>query len=346
MIRFTWLQSRTQNLVAIAGLVVAGIVVAVTGPHLVHLYDTTVATCTADCAAAASAFLRNSGALRIGLDVLVIVVPGLLGIFWGAPLVAREFEAGTYRLAWTQSVTRSRWLAVKLGVVGLASMATAGLLSLMVTWWAGPLDRAQVNQFGTFDQRDLVPIGYAAFAFAIGVFAGVVTRRTLPAMATAAAAFTGVRLAMFHWIRPHLATPLHTNLPVTSAPGLGFTPSPSGVIFTTGTPSIPNAWVLSNHLVDKAGRIPSARALNQFLRTACPALVNPPPPPTGVVRAPGNQEVFRACLSRLSDTYHEAVTYHPSSRYWPFQWSELGIFLGAALVVCALCIWWVRRRHA
>ena len=83
--------------------------------------------------------------LRTWLGVLVIVVPGIIGIFWGAPLVARELETGTFRLAWTQSVTRTRWLAVKLAVVGLASMAVAGLLSLMVTWWASPLDRVNVE---------------------------------------------------------------------------------------------------------------------------------------------------------------------------------------------------------
>ena len=68
------------------------------------------------------------------LDGLVVLVPGIIGIFWGAPLVARELEAGTYRLAWTQSITRTRWLATKLGVVGLLSMVAAGLLSLMATW--------------------------------------------------------------------------------------------------------------------------------------------------------------------------------------------------------------------
>ena len=61
-------------------------------------------------------------------------------MFWGAPLVARELETGTFRLAWTQSVTRTRWLAVKLALVGLASMAVAGLLSLILTWWSSPID--------------------------------------------------------------------------------------------------------------------------------------------------------------------------------------------------------------
>ena len=75
--------------------------------------------------------------------------PPLLGIFWGAPLVARELEAGTHRLVWTQSVTRTRWLAVKLGVIGLAGMAVTGLVSLMVTWWAHPLDRVQIDQYAS-----------------------------------------------------------------------------------------------------------------------------------------------------------------------------------------------------
>ena len=42
-------------------------------------------------------------------------MPALIGAFWGAPLITREFEAGTFRLAWNQSVTRARWLAIKLG---------------------------------------------------------------------------------------------------------------------------------------------------------------------------------------------------------------------------------------
>jgi len=42
-----------------------------------------------------------------------LATPALLGIFWGAPLIARELETGTCRLAWNQSVTRTRWLTVK-----------------------------------------------------------------------------------------------------------------------------------------------------------------------------------------------------------------------------------------
>ena len=62
------------------------------------------------------------------LNYVVVVVPALIRLFWGAPLVSRELETGAFRLAWTQSVTRTRWLAVKLAAAGLAAMAVAGLV--------------------------------------------------------------------------------------------------------------------------------------------------------------------------------------------------------------------------
>lgn len=200
MIRLTLRQFRIQAVVGVGAVAIVAVIVAVTGPHLVHVYDTSVATCTAhgDCPTAISAFSQDDHALQILLGALVVVVPGLIGIFWGAPLVAREFEAGTFRLAWTQSVTRTRWLAVKLGVVGLASMVVAGLLSLMLTWWSSPLDRVNMNVFGTFDQRDVVAVGYAAFAFALGATIGTLIRRTLPAMAITLVVFVAGRLTFLH----------------------------------------------------------------------------------------------------------------------------------------------------
>ena len=74
----------------------------------------------ADCIA------RWRAATLIGSGFLLLV-PAIIGTFWAAPLLTREFEAGTFQLAWTQSVTRTRWLAAKLGVGVLAAMATACL---------------------------------------------------------------------------------------------------------------------------------------------------------------------------------------------------------------------------
>ena len=119
-------------------------------------------------------------------------------MFWGAPLLARELESGTYRLAWTQTVTRRRWLSVRVALVGVAALAVAGLASWLVSWWFAPLDAVNMNRFdpSVFTARGVVAIGYAGFAFALGVAAGALTRRTLPAMATTLLGFVAARIAV------------------------------------------------------------------------------------------------------------------------------------------------------
>ena len=232
MVALTWRQFRTQAAIAIGGALIVAIAVLITGPSLAHLYDTTIATCKArgDCQTATSVFLAKDTLLKNGLVALGFVVPALIGIFWGAPLIARELETGTFRLAWTQSVTRTRWVVVKLGVVGLWAVAVAGLLSLMVTWWFHPIDRVNANQYvwSVFDVRDVAPIGYAAFAFALAVTAGALIRRTVPAMATTVVGYVAARLAFTHWIRPHLLSPTHGVTLLSASSNLGFEVEPSG----------------------------------------------------------------------------------------------------------------------
>jgi hypothetical protein len=351
VIRFAWIQARTAITVGAGALVVTAVVLGLTGPHLAHLYDTIVRGCSAhgDCSTAASDFLANDRGLQIGLDVLIVVVPGLLGIFWGAPLLAREFEAGTYRLAWTQSVTRTRWLAAKLGVLGLASMVVAGLLSLMVTWWSSPVDLANMNRYVSFDQRDLVPVGYAAFAFALGATAGVVIRRTIPAMAATLVAFVAARLAFAHWVRPHLIAPVLRDFALSMATVGGYGSSNGGPgNLIANPPDIANAWVYQSQIVDTAGRPLSAA----FVTRTCPQLGVPP---TGAVShhlgvhgasvgvaPPGEGRALQDCVSKIGATFHELVSYQPASRYWTLQWYELAAFLAAALVLGGFCLWWIR----
>ena len=208
MIRFAWLRFRTQALVAFGVLAVLAVVLVVTGIRLAHAYDAAVAACKlhGDCASALSLFPSN-GYLTASneLHPLVIAIPCVLGMFWGAPLAAREFETGTFRLAWTQGSTRIRWLAVKLAVVGAASVAVAGLLSLMVTWWSSPIAAAQMGvrlDPGIFAEGGIAPVGYAAFAFAFGVTAGLLSRRTLPAMAVTLGIFVAVWFAFPVWCGP------------------------------------------------------------------------------------------------------------------------------------------------
>ena len=122
---------------------------------------------------------------------MVYVAPAVIGAFWGAPMVARELEAGTHRLVWNQSITRNRWLATKLGLGMLGAVAAGAVAGLAMTWWSRPIDGAvNAGQAPTatifdlariapevFGSRGIAPIGYAAFAFALGVAAGALLRR-------------------------------------------------------------------------------------------------------------------------------------------------------------------------
>jgi hypothetical protein len=348
VIRLAWHQFRLQAAVAFGALAVLAIVLAITGPHLVHLYDTTVATCKAqgDCNVAIPAFDQQDTFLRSGLDLLVLVAPALLGVFWGAPLIAREFETGSFRLAWTQSVTRTRWLAAKFGIVALSTVALTGLLTIMVTWWFSPFDRMHADRFSpsVFGGRDIVPIGHAAFACALGVTAGLLIRRTVPAMAATLVAFVGARLAMTYWIRPHFMAPAHLNMALSRAPGLGIGRDDAGdITVRADAPHIPNAWVVSSRIVDAAGHAPSS----QFLRHACPN-IGPPRPIAGtgnhIAVGPGGRAAFEQCIAKVSTRFHEAVTYQPAGRYWAFQWYETLVFLGFGGLLAGLCFWWIRRR--
>jgi hypothetical protein len=268
MIWLTWRQFRIQVWVALGALALAAIVLGATDPHLAHVYRTGgLATCTADnCVSAQAAFFSAVKAdstypalYFAGIGILYLT-PILIGMFWGAPLIARELEAGTLRLAWTQSVTRTRWLSVKLGLAGLAAILTAGLLSLAVTWWASPIDQADAlpgqapygglpNRFLPliFGARDIAPLGYAAFAFAVGVTAGVLVRRTLPAMAVTLAVLAAVQIAVPVAVRAHYHAPAHTTTAISITPDSDFgcastaTPWPSPWQSTSPAPGSPRS---------------------------------------------------------------------------------------------------------
>lgn len=357
MIRFTWLQARAQTSVAMAVLVVAAILTAITGPHLVHLYDTAVATCQAnnDCGPVTSAFQSTDHWLQAPLPQVLLVLPALVGIFWGAPLVAHELETGTFRLAWTQSVTRKRWLAVKIGVTGLASVILAGLFTLIITWWFSPIDQVNMNRLtpAMFGERGITPIGYTAFAFTLGVTAGVLIRRTLPAMATTLVVFVGTRLAISYGVRPNLMAPLHANSPLQMAVGNGAAPLPGAGAVKPGD------WVLSDQVINAAGQVigqnggigpngsiafaSSDSGVSLVGVGACP---NKFPGSALAARSGGQQSTsFSAaaqeCIDKLG--IRDLITYQPLSRYWPLQWYETLIFTGLAVVLAGFCFWWVRR---
>lgn len=338
MMWLTWRQFRAQAIVTSTALVIAAVVLAITGLQLAHLYGTSgIAGCQAhsDCATLATRFQAqlNAGSTYKLVDdlgtALLFALPAIIGVFWGAPLIARELEAGTFRLAWNQSVTQTRWLAIKIGLVGLASMAAAGLLSLMLTWWATPIERAAglvsgpvSNQLEPtiFGARGIAPMGYALFAFALGVAVGVVIRRTIPAMAVTLVVFAFVQIIMSIWVRPHLIEPARRAV-VLSAAALSSakTISVDNGALNVGV-NIPGAWVLStSQATNSAGHL-----VNRSIQ-ACSYVKS-----------------FDGCIAKLK--LHVLVTYQPANRFWAFQWYETAIFVGVSVLLAGFCFWRIRRQ--
>jgi len=371
VIWLTWRQFRPQAITTAGGMVVVAIVLAATRLGLASAYTAAgLSACHAHCAAAASIFLDRVGGfdkfLDFGTVLLLLVAPALMGLFWGAPLIAREVADGTHRIAWNQSVTRTRWTIVKLGLIGLAAISTAGLLSLMVSWWASPIDAASLAggsaQAGTagngvhvtfngfaearldpviFDARGVAPLGYAALAFALGVTAGLLLRRTLAAMAVTLVAFVAMQVLMPNFIRPHLLPPSHITTPVSTQHGQVNTNVGTGIteIQLTGSFSKPGAWVLSDVVITPSGAQPSDIVMTpagpEF--TVLPRACTP---------TPGSAFNPVSCRETLAAMHlRESVTYQPASRFWPLQWIETGIYLLLAAGLGGVCVWQVRRRR-
>jgi len=348
MTRFTWLQSRTQTLAVGALLAALAIALAITGIHLSHLYSDLVKPCAAngDCGLATGEFSNHYNFLQGALMFLLRVAPAIIGIFWGGPLIARELETGTYRLAWTQTVSRQRWVLTKLAGVGAMAVLAAGLLTLAITWWYRALDSLNDSMWGVFDARDVVPIGYTFFAFMAGALLGAVLRRTVPAMAASLGLLVFARIAIQQWVRPHLLSPLHQTVSLANT-GFGFMVRNGGrpdLVVKAGGPR--GSWVINSQLVDHSGHVAGAAERMAFVAQNCPN-IGPPPlsKPNGPVPAPpGAAAAFHNCADQAARTFHVLVTYQPASRYWPFQWLELGIYILLGLAAAGLCFWWVTKR--
>ena len=124
---------------------------------------------------------------------------------------------------------------------------------------------------GIFSESGIAPVGYAAFAFALGVTAGLLSRRTVPAMAVTLAIFAAVVWFAFPaWVRPHLLPPAQATVPLsTGRSTVGFELARDGHLFVqTSPPDLPGAWVLSTQLTTPDGRPASSVPGHRSLRVA------------------------------------------------------------------------------
>ena len=153
-----------------------------------------------------------------------------------------------------------------------------------MTWWASPIDalaaaqtdRGMLSRMApvVFGARGIVPIGYAAFALALGVAVGMLLKRTVAAMAVTLVALAAVLLLVPTFVRPHLLPPQTETVAITGENITNITGDANGVR-EIGVRNPPGAWVLTNETVDPAGNL--AVPLPDFVRNCLPGPGGPIP---------------------------------------------------------------------
>jgi hypothetical protein len=322
-----WRQQRSAARVLIAMLILLAALLLVSGWRIADDFQGLgLPSCLAHqnatgCDIAFSAFTQRYGLFASAAVMWLNAVPLLLGAFVGAPLIAREVEQHTQHLVWTQGITRTRWAAMTLLLLFAVCLGCAALLIVLLTWWRGPFDQLPGGRMSPtgFDVEGIVPLGYMAFALALGIAAGTLIRRTVPAMVATVAAFLAVRLPVEIWLRPRYMQP---------AIVIWDPAQPQGQVRAAWSD-----WVLSDgHWFDRVGK---SVDLATVFRTCTSA-----PTTGGFGFTPG--DAFTQCTHAHGWVIY--TIFQPADRFWLFQGIETAIFVGLALALLALTFWWVRAR--
>jgi ABC-type transport system involved in multi-copper enzyme maturation permease subunit len=354
MIWLSWRQHRIEMLVLgiMLALIAAFLIYSSIAAYIVYyqvVQGTSVATCMqqhrqdALCQTLNSNFYMNFSAMKFLTDrllhlalqpilLLVLLLQALVAMFLGAPLVASELERGTYRLVWTQNVTRLRWMAGKVGTQMGITLLLFALISLLVMWWNGPFDRLGGGVGPpSFDLEGIVPLAYMAYALSLAITAGTLLRKTVPAMAVTLVGYVAARITIDAWARPRYMPPLSVTWDPYSIVTLHEpfrATSLSGALW----PYYGSDWVFYNGWVNHA----SHPIYDGDVYRVCSA----PPNWDDGGALPGTP--FTACTHAHGWLY--MITYQPADRFWLYQGIESAIFLGLAAALLALAFWWVRER--
>jgi len=313
VIWLTWRLQRLETALVAAALLLAAAALIPLGLHMAAVYsDDGIGACLArggaGCGSTVDSFrqrFEHAGLIIPWLNFL----PGLIGVLFAAPFVL-ELEHGTFRFAWTQSVPRGRWLAVRLAFMIVAALLATFALTELMTWFRGPLD--QVNgrmEPDVFDFEGIVPYAYTLLAVGLVLALGVFTRRAVTAGGIALIAYFTLRIGVQTWVRKDYVAPLRKVWP----PG---TQGPSG---------LDQSWSLVSGPSDAAGHSLPQSVAKQTLMACGPS-----------------KSSSIACM-RAHHIYNLAV-YQPASRFWLFQGIEAAIFTGLAAALLTFSAWWVRRR--
>lgn len=287
MIWSTWRQHRPEALSALA-------ILAVLAAAIVYIES------TIGIARAASGEVQD-------IQIALFVLPALVGVFIGAPLLTRDLEQGTHRLVWTQGTTRSSWLRAKFLLVFAAVATGAALLGAVMT--AAILRSSlHVDHWYWFDFLLPAFAAYVLFALALGLAVGAVIGRTYPAMALTLVLFIAARAVVEGILRPRFMAPMRVGID-----NFGTLKLPADAVAP---------WFVGDRYFDAGGHELSIDDVLGLL----------------------NHQQGQTSLNLAAHGLIGWAYYQPDWRFWPFQAIETAIFLGLTAALVGLAYYWASRR--
>lgn len=333
---FIWEQHKKWFLIVGVCFVLFAAILIPTGLHFWNSYQQALAAChqTPTCSQANP--IQSSTDQLLVNDLVpdaMLFLPILFGLFWGVPLIAKEYVEGTDLLIWTRSVSRRKWLTLKLVWIMTATVIFVGAFAALTTWWSKTPNALNSSRFdvSSFSTQGIAPIAYSIFAVAVGAMLGAWFRRLMIALGVTLALLIAIILVgVPNFVRPHYMAP--ATVTASMAQNALDSKLPSG------------AWELSHYVEGKNGQIfsrlefpdypPKCQTLVQEQAT----LVEGAQPGQGTINS------VNSCLTNAG--FHQVGTFQPSYRYWKFQWIESGLYLGMAAVAVGATYWLVLKRDA
>ena len=209
----SWRLQRTETLVALGILALLAAFLIPTGIQMANAYHHDgLAACLSSnprptCGNELGGFRQRFQSV-LDLANWFNLVPGLIGVLLATPFMV-DLERGTYRLAWTQSISRGRWLLGKLGLAVVSAVLAACALILLFTWWRGPSVHLDGRlETGNYDFTGSVVVGYTLFALALAVAVGAIWRRAAGSLIVAYVGYLAARIFVDSSLRDHLVAPL------------------------------------------------------------------------------------------------------------------------------------------
>jgi hypothetical protein len=220
----TWRQHRNEAIAAVAFAgVLALLLLLVSEPMRAQFAQDGLAGCVAagargaGCLNQIQGFMNKFGFTMNQVLISLLLLPGLIGVAIGAPLLGREFEHGTWRMAWSQTVPRTRWLAAKLTLVISGLVLLGAALTVTFTWYRSHMDQLTGHFVqAAFDFEGVVFTACLLCAFAFAVLAGLLMRRSVTAMVAAFIPWVVIRGLDDFWLRSTYQRPVTTRLPLST----------------------------------------------------------------------------------------------------------------------------------